>query len=419
MSGKNETPVLIASLLVTAGLLGGGYWWFTRGNTVNLGSLPGVGNGSPTTNSPSTTPNSGTTSSDTGDNFAAVQGVPSGLFSYGGSTSWAPIRGAIDPVIEQAHSGFELRYTDPVNAPPGSGTGINMLLENQLSFAQSSHPLNPEERQRAESEGFTLKELPVAIEGIAIAVNLELAVEGITLDQLRDIYRGQLTNWSQIGGPNLPIVPVSRPSEGGTVAFFTEAVLEGAALPGEVSIVNSTTEALRFISSTPGSIYYASAPEVVGQCTVKPIAIGRQPDQLVAPYAGSYVPPANCPNQRNQINSEALRNGDYPLTRRLFVIVREDGQPDQQAGEAYANLLLTQQGQQLLNETGFCRYSLVGVSNAPSFRILTINHLVSSQFFRLIKGFIGSSDEGCIATRVFWVGSNPNRSGKIVELTTP
>ncbi|MGF1523777.1 MAG: PstS family phosphate ABC transporter substrate-binding protein [Leptolyngbyaceae cyanobacterium] len=347
MSRKNEAPVLIASLLVTAGILGGGYWWFTRNSSVNLGSLPGIDNSS------STTSNSNVSGSNAGNDFAAVQGVPSGLFSYGGSTTWAPVRGTVDPVIEQAHPAFELRYTEPVGAPPGSGTGINMLLENQLSFAQSSRPLNPEERQRAEAEGFTLKELPVALEGIAIAVNPDLAVEGITLDQLRSIYLGQLTNWSELGGPNLPIVPVSRPSEGGTVEFFTEAVLGGAALPGTVSIVNSTTEALRFVSSTPGSIYYASAPEVVGQCTVKPIAVGRQPDQLVFPYAGSYVPPENCPAQRNQINSEALRSGDYPLTRRLFVIVREDGQPDQRAGEAYVNLLLTQQGQTLLNEAGF------------------------------------------------------------------
>ncbi|MEL6385320.1 MAG: PstS family phosphate ABC transporter substrate-binding protein [Cyanobacteria bacterium J06626_18] len=350
MSRKNETPILIASLLVTAGLLGGGYWLFTRNNAVNLGSLPGVGNGSSTTNPSAPTTSGG---ANTGDNFVAIQGVPSGLFSYGGSTSWAPVRGIVDPVIEQAHPNFDLRYTNPVSGPPASGTGINMLLANQLSFAQSSRPLTADERQRAEAEGFTLKELPVAIEGLAIAVNPDLAVEGVTIDQLRDIYLGQLTNWSQLGGPNVPIVAVSRPPEGGTVAFFTEAVLGGATLSGSVSIINSTTEALRFVGSTPGAIYYASAPEVVGQCTVKPIAVGRQSDQLVSPYAGSYVPPQNCPAQRNQINTDALRSGDYPLTRRLFVIVREDGQPDQQAGEAYVNLLLTQEGQTLLNEAGF------------------------------------------------------------------
>jgi phosphate transport system substrate-binding protein len=65
------------------------------------------------------------------------------------------------------------------------------------------------------------------------------------------------------------------------------------------------------------------------------------------------VPPEACPGQRNRINSEGLRSGDYPLTRRLFVILREDGSVDQQAGEAYANLLLSQQGQDLLAQSGF------------------------------------------------------------------
>ena len=353
MSGKNETPVLIASLLVTAGLLGGGFWWFARGNNFNLGTVLGGADNSSSVTNPATSGGPGTAPASTGDTFANIQTVPSGLFSYGGSTTWAPIRGMIDPAIQQSHPGFELRYTNPIGTSPGSGPGIEMLLNRQLSFAQSSRPVNSAERQRAQSEGFTLKEVPVALEGIAIAVNPNLDIEGVTIEQLRDIYLGQVTNWSQLGGPSLPIVPVSRPLEGGTVDFFVAGVLEGAVMPSNITIIDSTTEALRFINSTPGSIYYASAPEVVGQCGVKPIAIGLQDNQLVTPYTEPYVPPENCPNQRNQINTQAFRSGDYPLTRRLFVIVREDGQPDQQAGEAYANLLLTQQGQTLLNEAGF------------------------------------------------------------------
>lgn len=344
MSSKNETPVLIASLLITVGLLAGAYWWFSRGGGLN--SLPGLGGWVS-----SDSPTGGTARA--GENFADVEGVPMGLFSYGGSTTWAPIRGIVDPVLQQAQPGFELRYINPVGEPPGSGTGIEMLISNQLSFAQSSRPLSPEERQQAQVQGSTLQEIPVALEGIAIAVHPDLSIEGITLTQLRDIYLGTFTNWNQVGGPNLPIVPVSRPLEGGTVAFFLDTVLAGSPFAASTEIVNSTTEALRFVSSRPGSIYYASAPEVVGQCTVKPIAVGRQPDQLVKPYQDPYISQQDCPAQRNQINDAALRSGAYPLTRRLFVILREDGQSDQQAGQAYANLLLTQQGQTLLGEAGF------------------------------------------------------------------
>jgi phosphate transport system substrate-binding protein len=354
MSSKNETPVLIASLLITAALLGGGYWWFSRNQNVGLNSLPGLGGNSAPSN-PTSAPSPaapGVTGTD-GTQFADVSNVPAGLFNYGGSTTWAPIRSTVDAAIQQAYPSFQLRYTDPIGVPPGSGTGIQMLLDNQLSFAQSSRSLNAEERQQAQQQGYRLKEMPVALEGLAIAVHPDLSVQGVTLNQLRDIYLGNLTNWNQLGGPNLSIVPVSRPAAGGTVEFFLETVLGKPTLPGSVTIANTTTEALRLVSTTPGAIYYASAPEVVGQCTVKPIAVGINADQLVAPYAEPYVPPASCPAQRNQINTAAFRSGDYPLTRRLFVIVREDGQLDQQAGEAYANLLTTAAGQALLEQAGF------------------------------------------------------------------
>ncbi|MBD2089563.1 hypothetical protein H6F67_06820 [Microcoleus sp. FACHB-1515] len=85
---------------------------------------------------------------------------------------------------------------------------------------------------------------------------------------------------------------------------------------------------------------------------MKSLAIGRQSGQFVAPYQGQIFLSPQCPGQRTQLDLDALRD-NYPLTRRLFVIVKQNGQSDQQAGEAYANLLLTRQGQDLLRQAGF------------------------------------------------------------------
>ena len=60
------------------------------------------------------------------DFFLRVKNVPSGLFNYGGSTTWAPIRGDVDPDLQIVHPYFKLRYLDPVDGDPGSGTGIKM-----------------------------------------------------------------------------------------------------------------------------------------------------------------------------------------------------------------------------------------------------------------------------------------------------
>ena len=342
MSQKNETTVLVLALLITAGLLGGGFWWFTNRSGVNLGGK----RINPTNQSAQSTV----------ETFAQVQDVPSGLFSYGGSTTWAPIRKEVDRGIQTVWPKFVLRYTDPTSGAPGSGAGIKMLLNNQLAFAQSSRSIKDEEYQQAQQRGFTLKEIPVAIDGIAIAVNPNLNIPGLTIAQLKDIYTGKITNWQEVGGSNLSIKPYSRRiEEGGTIEFFAENVLQGQNFGTNVQFIGTTTEALREVATNPGSIYYASAPEVVGQCTVKPLPLGRTPDQLVPPYQEPFVPLEQCPTQRNGLNSSAFQSGKYPITRNLFVIVKLNGQADQQAGEAYANLLLTQQGQQLLEEAGFVR----------------------------------------------------------------
>lgn len=338
MSERKETTILVLALLTTLSLVAGAVWWFAQGG-VKITSL--------TTNQ--TEPINGAS-----DTFAQVTDLPTGLFSYGGSTTWAPIRGIVDPAIEIVHPQFRLRYTDPTSGSPGSGSGIKMLLDGQLAFAQSSRSINDKELSRAQTRGLTLKEIPVAIDGIAIAVHPNLDISGLTLTQVREIYTGKLTNWQQLGGSDLPIVPYSRKiNEGGTIEFFAENILAGADFGSNVQFVATTTQALRFVAASPGSIYYASAPEVVSQCTVKPLPLGRKATQLVAPYTEPFVELARCPQQRNQLNSAAFQSGEYPITRRLFVIIKLDGGADQQAGEAYAKLLLTSQGQELIAKAGF------------------------------------------------------------------
>lgn len=362
MTQKNEAPVLILSLVVTAMLLGGGGYYLYAKTRPAAGPAP-TPQPDPTT-SPEPTPASSSPSPEPTPEpannapppptIAQVPNVPSGTFNYGGSTTWAPMRAAVDPTIQANHPNFTLRYTDPIVGTPGSGAGIRMLLENQLDFSQSSRPIEDEEYERARTRGFELREETIAIDGIAVAVNHDLEIEGITVEQLRDIYLGNITNWSQVGGPDLPITPISRdPDDGGTVSFFVENVLGGQDFGSNVEIVYSTTPGLRAVADNPGGIYYASAPELVPQCSIKPIPLGRTSDRLVPPYQNPRVPPSECPQKRNQLNKQAFSSGEYPITRRLFVIIKQDGGDDQAAGEAYAQLLLTDEGQNLLSETGF------------------------------------------------------------------
>ena len=351
MSQKKETLPLFLSLIVTIALIFGAAW-FLMERWAQITKNPS--NPSPT-NSPTQNPS---------DNFIKpnpvtncnIPNLPQGIFNYGGSTTWAPIRRDVDSVLKSNCPQFDLRYTQPIAEKPGSGTGIKMLIDSQLAFSQSSRGIKPEETTAAQTKGFSLKEITVAIDGIAIAANHNLNIPGLTVAQLKDIYTGKITNWQQVGGTNLPIIPVSRSKEaGGTVDFFVENVLNKDKFGSNVNYINTTTEAIRKVATTPGAIYYGSAPEIVPQCTIKSLAIGRTSDQLVAPYQQPEITQSECLNKHNQVNSQDFRSGNYPITRNLFVIVKQNGQSDQQSGEAYANWLVTSQGQELIEKAGFVR----------------------------------------------------------------
>ena len=286
--------------------------------------------------------------------FGTVANMPIGSFKYGGSTAWAPIRQLVDSQIQNDRPELQLRYVEPTNSSPGSGSGIRMLIDGQLDFAQSSRPLTTTEYTTAKQRGFTLEQRQVGIDGIAVVVNPSLKVPGLTINQLQQIYLGQITNWKLLGGPDLPITPFAqRPQDADIVKFSDKKDLQNQAFSSQVQYVYSTTEALRKVSKTPGGLYYASARTVVPQCSVKSLPLGHTPTELIPPYREPKVPTEECLHKRNQLNTEAIKNGSYPLTTNLFVIIKHNNGREQQAGEGYARLLLTDQGQKAIEQAGF------------------------------------------------------------------
>ncbi|MBD2412481.1 phosphate ABC transporter substrate-binding protein [Nostoc calcicola FACHB-389] len=357
MSQKNETLSLFLAVIITIGLIFGGLWFFMeRWAQLNIGNQSANSNQRNPISVPNQSMNGNTSNPTPVNSKCEVPNLPQGTFNYGGSTTWAPIRKDVDSQLLRLCPQFSLRYIQPINEKPGSGTGIKMLIANQLAFSQSSRSVKAQENIEAQQKGFSLKEIPVAIDGIAIAVNHNLNIPGLTVTQLKDIYTGKITNWQEVGGTNLPITVYTRSKEaGGTVEFFVENVLNKEDFGVNVNYIDTTTEALRKLSANPGGIYYGSAPEIVPQCMIKSLPIARTSDKFVPPYQEPFVSPSACPNKRNQLNSQAFRSGEYPITRNLFVIVKQNNQTDQQAGEAYGNWLLTPQGQEFIEKAGFVR----------------------------------------------------------------
>lgn len=332
---------LIIGKVLTLMVIGGLLWWLLKPNLLSRNSVN------------SSNQNLNTLSS-TASTFQTVANVPTASFNYGGSTAWASIRQLVDSQIQSDRPELQLRYVNPVNGSPGSSSGIRMLLDGQLDFAQSSRPLTNEEQAVAKERGFTLEQRQVGRDGIAVVVNPSLNVPGLTIDQLQQIYLGKITNWNQVGGPNLPITPLSqRPEDADTVIFSSNSDLKGQALGSNVQYVYSTTDAVRQLSKNPGGVYYASARSVIPQCSVKALPLGSTSNQLIPPYSEALVSPGQCPRQRNQLNTQVIKNGSYPMIANLFVIIKQNKGREQQIGDAYAKLLLTDQGQKAIEQAGF------------------------------------------------------------------
>ncbi|BAY62438.1 periplasmic phosphate-binding protein of phosphate ABC transporter [Calothrix brevissima NIES-22] len=332
---------LIIGELVTVAIIGGLWLWLRPRLQVDNGALAAKNRGTVNTSAIATS------------NFNTVKNIPIGSFNYGGSTAWAPIRQLVDSQIQVFRPELQLRYVNPENASPGSGSGIRMLLEGKLDFTQSSRPLTAEEKNLAQQRGFVLEERQVGIDGVAVVVNPALKVAGLTVEQLQQIYAGKITNWKQVGGEDLPITPLSQSPENADVVLTSgKQVLDRQSLGTNVQYVYSTTEALRRLKQTPGGVYYASARGVVHQCSVKPLPLGLTSAELVPPYREPFVSANDCPQKRNQLNTEAIANGKYPITSKLFVVIKQNQGKEQQVGEAYLRLLATVQGKQAIEQAG-------------------------------------------------------------------
>jgi phosphate transport system substrate-binding protein len=272
-----------------------------------------------------------------------VPNVPEGTYNYGGGSSFAVLTAAgLNEAIAAAHPNFRLRYTQSRDNQSGGKAGMAMLLDGELSFTLGSGAFKETDSSKAEQRGFRLKRVPMALDALVFFTHRDISIPGLSVEQLKDIYKGKLTNWKQVGGPDLPIIPITRNPKAATLL---ELLLgsEAGQVSSRVQFVNNYTEAIRKVSATPGGISFGGGGAIADQRTVRPLALAQA-------NAKEYVQPFIDDGKR--INVTAIRDGSYPMTRRLFVVLRQDSTIDQLAGEAYANMLLSKEGQQIVEKAG-------------------------------------------------------------------
>ncbi len=108
----------------------------------------------------------------------------------------------------------------------GSGVGISDLLNGTNDIANSSRQIKSDELTKAKAAGKDVKEYKVLIDGICVVTSKNINVPELTLNQLADIYIGNITNWKDVGGPDAQILLLARDSNSGTGEFFLQKVVQ-------------------------------------------------------------------------------------------------------------------------------------------------------------------------------------------------
>ena len=199
------------------------------------------------------------TSTAAGSTASSAAAALSGNVATGGSTSMKNVIAALTEGFTEVEPGVTVSYD-----PTGSGAGITGATDKTLDIGLSSRALKDDEK--ADVEGTT-----IALDGIAIIVNNASKVEDLTVDQLKQMFTGEITNWSEVGGDDGEIVLIGREAGSGTRDGF-ESIVDVKDSCKYAQELTATGAVISAVEANPLAIGYASL-SAVGD-TVKMVTVG-------------------------------------------------------------------------------------------------------------------------------------------------
>jgi phosphate transport system substrate-binding protein len=313
MSQKNETTALIIALLATVGVLGGGYLWLqsqcAAGKEFFLCGSSQIPEKSPAPES-ATSPLPPPPSPQEVVSFAPPTSIPSGTtIRINGSTSMVQINQALKAALTGKFPGVEV-----LTNAQGSDKGLEEVAQGAIDIAAVSRPLTEAER----SQG--LASSPIVRDAIAVVVGVKNPFAGeLTSTQVKDIFTGKITSWSQVGGSAATIQVINRPAISGTHQSFQQEVLQGEAFGTGANFKMMDRDATTPILQALGlnGISYATYSQIAKQKTVRAIAVeGISPSE---------------PN--------------YPFQRTLYYVYKE---PASEAVKAFMGFVASSEGQEAI-----------------------------------------------------------------------
>ncbi|MBQ2841363.1 MAG: phosphate ABC transporter substrate-binding protein [Oscillospiraceae bacterium] len=214
-----------------------------------------------------------------------------------GSTSMEKVMGFLSEGYMAENPDTKITFN-----PTGSAAGIRAASEGRCDIGLSSRDLEDEEKAE-------LNATVVAIDGIAIIVNPENPVTGLSIEQIAALYKGEVTNWSEVGGADAPVVLIGREAASGTRDGF-ESITATKDLCKYSQELTSTGDVVQTVASNPNAIGYASVASV--RETVKQISV-----EGVAP------------------TTETIQNGTYKVQRSFIFVTKKNAELTDAAKEFF------------------------------------------------------------------------------------
>lgn len=239
-----------------------------------------------------------------------------------GSTTVGPIAKSFAQYFMQLNPGVNVTVSES-----GSGNGAKALINGTCDVADMSRFMKDTEWKAAAEKGIMPVAHVVALDGLPVLVHPSNPIKGLKVEQVRDIYLGKITNWSQVGGPNIKIVKISRDTSSGTYETFETKVMEKMQMAADVEYVGSNGAVRDRVMKTPAAIGYAGLGFVTRG--VKALEMnGIYPDKAT------------------------VISGKYPIARPLFMFT--NGYP-KMGSELYqfVTIHLSKKGQEIVAGEGF------------------------------------------------------------------
>ena len=217
----------------------------------------------------------------------------------------------------------------------GSGTAFTALAEGQADIGMASRRINPQEASKLSTTGlgdFTQPGLEnvLALDGLILVVNRANPINTLSIAQIKDLFSGKLTDWSQVGGQAGPVHLYTRDSKSGTADTFNALVLGGTPVASTTTVVDGSDGIALKVQGDPGGIGYAGFAY-----------LGDNKALNILTECGIEFPPADL----------YVRTEEYPLARRLFLYTPAN--PSNAATRAFIDFALGDKGQDVAKKKNF------------------------------------------------------------------